>query len=229
MPHALIVHAHPEAKSFCTAQMNEAAHALQAQGYTVEVSDLSAMNWNAELNRHDFTQDIEGHFKPPLAQEHAANAHTFAPDIAAELEKLERADLLVFSFPMWWFSLPALLKGWVDRVFVRGVAYGGSVGTFAEGGLRGKRGLLLFTTGSLEEHFGPGARDGELDVLLFHIQHGMLWFCGVQVLAPVVSFAPVRGTPEDRQRQLGAVRDAFSTLDSRPVIFGQGGVRLAGG
>ncbi len=200
--------------------MSEAVRALQAQSYTVEVSDLYAMNWDAELNRHDFTHDVEGPFKPPLAQEQASKSNTFAPDIAAELEKLRRADLLVFSFPLWWFSLPALLKGWVDRVFVRGTAYGGRIGTFAEGGFRGKRALLLFTTGSLEEHFGPGARDGELDVLLFHIQHGMLWFCGFQVLAPVISFAPVRGTPEARQQQLGQVRLALSTLDTRPIIFG---------
>lgn len=200
--------------------MHEAKAALQAQGYTVELSDLYAMNWEAALDRHDFMQDIGGQFKPPMAQEQASTAKTFALDIAAELERLLRADLLVFSFPMWWFSLPALLKGWVDRVFVRGTAYGGRVGTFAEGGFLGKRALLLFTTGSLEEHFGPGARDGELDVLLFHIQHGMLWFCGFQVLAPVVSFAPVRGTPEDRQQQLVQVRNAFTSLDSRPVIFG---------
>lgn len=144
---------------------------------------------------------------------------TFAPDIAAELEKLSRAD------PMWWFSLPALFKGWVDRVFVRGVAYGGPMGTFAEGDLRGKRALVLFTTGSLEEHFGPGARNGKLDVLLFHIQHGMLWLCGFEVLAPVISFAPVRGTPEDRQ-QLSQVRGAVTALDSRLIIFGRRGRRV---
>ena len=128
MPSALIVHAHPEASSFCAAQMHEATAALLAQGYTVELSDLYAMNWEAALDRHDFTQDIWGQFKPPLAQEQASTAKSFAPDIAAEIEKLLRADLLVFSFPMWWFSLPALLKGWVDRVFVRGTAYGGRVG-----------------------------------------------------------------------------------------------------
>ena len=200
--------------------MREAARALEAQGYSVDLSDLYAMHWQAELNRHDFTSPPEGHFKPPLEQERAAAANSFAPDIAAELEKLSRAELLIFSFPMWWFSLPALLKGWADRVLVRGVAYGGNVGFFREGGFAGKRAMLLFTTGSLEEHFGPGARDGELDVLLFHIQHGMLWFCGFSVLAPLVSYAPVRLTQEERQTRLSEVRRAFGVLETRPVIFG---------
>ena len=79
---------------------------------------------------------------------------------------------------------------------------------------------LLFTTGGLREHFGKGARDGELDVLLFHIRHGMLWFSGFTVLEPVVSYNPARITPGERQGQLDDVRRAFSALDSRAVIFG---------
>lgn len=220
MPHALIVHAHPEAHSFCAAQMREAVSTLEAQGYTVEVSDLYQMNWSPALGRDDFTHPLEGHFKPGPEQVRAHQQGTFTPDVAAELEKLLRADLLVFSFPMWWFSLPAILKGWVDRVFAMGVAYGGGVGTFDKGGFRGRRAMLLFTTGSLEEHFGPEARDGEMDVILFHILHGMFWFCGFTALESVVSFAPTRGTPETRAQQLGAVRTAFSTLDSRAVRFG---------
>ncbi|WP_189070352.1 NAD(P)H-dependent oxidoreductase [Deinococcus radiotolerans] len=218
MPHALIVHAHPEPDSFCSAQMREAARALQAQGYTVEISDLYAMNWNPALGPDDFKHELTGHFKPQAEQIRAVQQGTFAPDVATEIEKVLRADLLVFSFPMWWFSLPALLKGWVDRVFAMGVAYGGRVGRFETGGFRGRRALLLFTTGSTEDMFGPGARDGEMDVILFHIQHGMFHFVGYTVLAPIVSFSPVRHTPEERGAQLRQVHEAFSTLNGRPVL-----------
>ncbi|WP_161884408.1 NAD(P)H-dependent oxidoreductase [Deinococcus alpinitundrae] len=220
MPHALIVHAHPEPNSFCTAQMRKAAQTLQEQGYTVEISDLYAMNWNPSLGRSDFRHVLEGHFKPGPEQTRAAREGTFAPDVTAELEKLQRADLLVLSFPMWWFSLPAILKGWVDRVFTMGIAYGGGVGTFDKGGFRGRQAMLLFTTGSLEEHFGPEARDGEMDVILFHILHGMFWFCGFTALESVVSFAPTKGTPETRAQQLERVGEAFSDLPSRAVKFG---------
>lgn len=220
MPHALIVHAHPESNSFCTAQMREAVLSLQSQGYTVEISDLYRMDWTPTLGRADFTHALNGHFKPGPEQLRAHREGSFAPDVDSELEKLQRADLLVFSFPMWWFSLPAILKGWVDRVFAMGVAYGGDVGTFDKGGFRGRRAMLLFTTGSLEEHFGPGSRDGEMDVLLFHILHGMFWFCGFTALESVVSFAPTKGTPETRAQQLLSVRQAFSDLPSRAVKFG---------
>ncbi len=224
MPHALIVHAHPEPESFCSAQMWEAAKALEVQGYTVEISDLYQMGWNPELGRNDFEHELIGHFKPQVEQVKAVNQNTFTPDVAAEIEKVQRADLLVFSFPMWWFSLPALLKGWVDRVFAMGVAYGGSVGRFETGGFQGRRAMLLFTTGSTEDMFGAGARDGEMDVILFHIQHGMFYFVGYTVLAPVMSFGPVRKTPEERAQQLVQVREAFSSLDTRPVLSWNTGV-----
>ena len=218
MPHALIVHAHPEPESFCSAQMREAVQALEAQGYTTEISDLYQMHWNPELGRNDFGHDLVGHFKPQAEQIRAVNQGTFAPDVAAEIAKVQRADLLVFSFPMWWFSLPGVLKGWVDRVFAMGVAYGGSVGRFETGGFQGRRAILLFTTGSTEDMFGPGARDGEMDVILFHIQHGMFFFVGYDVLAPVMSFSPVRRTVEEREQQLVAVREAFLNLEARTVL-----------
>lgn len=218
MPHALIVHAHPEPESFCSAQMRQAAQALGESGYIVEISDLYAQHWRPDLSRADFGHGTPEFFKPQAEQRRAAEGGSFAPDLAAEIEKVRRADLLVFSFPMWWFSLPALLKGWVDRVFAMGVGYGGSVGRFETGGFTGKRAMLLFTTGSTADLFGPGARDGEMDVILFHIQHGMFFFCGFEVLEPLISFAPVRQTPETRAETLNNVREAFRTLPTRPVL-----------
>ena len=56
-------------------------------------------------------------FKQQQEELYADEHLGFAPEIEAEIQKLERCDLLVFSFPLWWFGLPAILKGWVDRVF----------------------------------------------------------------------------------------------------------------
>ncbi len=192
MPRALIVHAHPEAASFCAAQMRGAARTLEAQGYEVEISDLYAQGWNAGLGRGDFTYAQGGHFKPQAEQVRAAQNHTFAADVAAELNKLLAADLLIFSFPLWWFSLPALLKGWVDRVFAMGAVYGAGVGTYDNGKFLGRRALLLFTTGGPESAYGPQANNGELNTALFHIHNGMLRFAGYTVLAPVVGYGPAR-------------------------------------
>ncbi|MEK8171985.1 NAD(P)H-dependent oxidoreductase [Streptomyces sp. M19] len=49
---------------------------------------------------------------------------TLSEDIRAEQDKLRWADTIVLQFPMWWFGVPAILKGWFDRVFVKGFAYG---------------------------------------------------------------------------------------------------------
>ncbi|MBZ9714141.1 NAD(P)H-dependent oxidoreductase [Deinococcus multiflagellatus] len=220
MPRALIVHAHPEPDSFCTAQMHAARGALQAQGYEVEVSDLYALGWHAALDRHDVTHAVQAPFKPQAEQQRAAQAGTFAPELQAELDKLRRAEVLVFSFPLWWFSLPALLKGWVDRVFAMGEVYGAGRGTYDQGVFRGRRALLLLTTGGPEAAYGPGGRNGELLTLLQHVHHGMLWFCGYTVLAPVVGYAPARQSPEARAAQLQAVVQAFGALESRPVLYG---------
>ncbi|WP_349774846.1 hypothetical protein [Deinococcus taeanensis] len=66
--------------------------------------------------------------------------------------------------------------------------------------------------------FGPAARDGEMDVTLFHSQHGMFSFVGYSVLAPVVSCSPVRKTPEEREERRRQVCGAFSNLGARPVL-----------
>ncbi|ULH14698.1 NAD(P)H-dependent oxidoreductase [Deinococcus sp. KNUC1210] len=220
MPRALIVHAHPEAASFCTAQMQEAARTLEARGYDVQISDLYRMDWQAALDRHDFTHLPADPFKPQAEQFRAVQGGTVASDVAAELEKLLAADLLVFSFPLWWFSLPALLKGWVDRVFAMGAVYGAGVGTYDRGRFLGRRALLLFTTGGPEGAYGPQANNGDLDTVLFHIQNGMLRFVGYTVLAPVVGHSPVRISADERAAQLSRVRAAFSTLDERATVFG---------
>ena len=220
MPRAFIVHAHPEAASFCAAQMQEAARTLEKQGYTVEISDLYRVGWQSSLDRHDFTHDVGEYFKPQAEQLAAAQHGTFAPDIAAELAELEAADLLVFSFPLWWFSLPAVLKGWVDRVFAMGAVYGAGVGIYDRGRFVGRRALLLFTTGGPEAAYGPQANNGDLDKVLFHIHNGMLRFAGYTVLAPVIGYSPVRVGDDERAAQLGRVREAFETLDERATVFG---------
>lgn len=117
---ALIVHAHPEPQSFCTAQMRQAAQTLQAQGYDVEVLDPYASGWNPVLSEQDFGHETPPFFKPQAEQVKAVRERTLSGEVREQVDKLKGADLLIFSFPLWWFSVPAILKGWVDRVFVMG-------------------------------------------------------------------------------------------------------------
>ncbi|HLO03457.1 MAG TPA: NAD(P)H-dependent oxidoreductase, partial [Symbiobacteriaceae bacterium] len=171
----LIVLAHPEPKSFSHAMKDVAVKTFQEQGHAVQVSDLYAMQFNPLLDRHDFGLEANpDYFKPQFEQMQAAANQSFAADVAAEQEKLRWADLVIFQFPLWWASIPAILKGWIDRVFAMGFAYGGGK-WYDNGVFRGKRAMLAFTTGGPAQMFTPTGRSGDLNTLFFSVQHGSLF------------------------------------------------------
>lgn len=208
-PTALIVHAHPEPRSFCTAQMGTAAQALRDAGYQVDIIDLYADAWAPVLAREEF-EPLDGPLKPQAEQMRAVREGTLDAAVKDQLDRLLAADLLVLSFPMWWFSMPAVLKGWVDRVFVMGALFGGDHGFFGEAALAGKRAMLLFTTGGSREAFQPGGAFGAMETFLFHIHRGMLEFVGYQVLDPVITYGPAHISDEARAAALVAVRESVT-------------------
>ncbi|MEU2878439.1 NAD(P)H-dependent oxidoreductase, partial [Streptomyces sp. NPDC007070] len=217
-PTALIVHAHPEPHSFSTAQMTAAARTLSDAGYRVEIVDLYAEGWAPVLGRDEFAP-VDGPFKPQAEQLRAVADGTLDATVRAHLDRLLAADLLVLSFPLWWFSLPAVLKGWIDRVFVMGGVFGGQHGLFEQAALAGRRAMLLVTTGGSRESFQPGGMLGAMDDFLFHIHRGMLEFVGYRVLAPVITYGPAHLTEEERAAALDAVRESVALVaaDARAV------------
>ncbi|MFC5676122.1 NAD(P)H-dependent oxidoreductase [Aeromicrobium endophyticum] len=204
----LLVHAHPETDSFSTAQSAAAARALAAAGHEVDVIDLYADAWQPVLRRDDFP-GIDGAFKPQAEQMRAVADGTVDDVVQDQLDRLLAADLLVLSFPMWWFSVPAILKGWIDRVFVMGATFGGEHGLFDEAALAGKDAVLLMTTGGPQDAFGPDGAFGPMDDFVFHIRRGMLEFVGYRVLDPVVTYGPARLDPDEREAALRSVHDTF--------------------
>jgi NAD(P)H dehydrogenase (quinone) len=106
----LIVHAHPDSDSFSAAQSSAAAQALRAVGHTVDTIDLYDDVWQPVLRRQDFPE-VHGAFKPQAEQMRSVADGTVDPVVREHLDRLLAADLLVLSFPMWWFSVPAILKG----------------------------------------------------------------------------------------------------------------------
>ncbi len=120
----LIVYAHEEPRSFNAALKNRAVSVLTDAGHSVEVSDLYAMDFDPVGGKRDFTALSNSEFfKYGEEQANASKNCTFAAEVVAEQEKLLACDLLIFQFPLWWFGLPAILKGWVDRVFAAGLIY----------------------------------------------------------------------------------------------------------
>jgi putative NADPH-quinone reductase len=120
----LLVFAHPEPRSLNGALRDVAIKGLQAQGHEVQMSDLYAERWKSEVDRADFPSLApDQQLKPAAASKAAYAANALTEDVRTEIEKLLWADALILQFPLWWFSMPAILKGWVDRVYASGFAY----------------------------------------------------------------------------------------------------------
>ncbi len=186
---ALIVLAHPEARSFNGALRDAARETLLNHGHAVRESDLYAMRWQAALGPDDFTDLPPGaYFQAQAAQRQAVEAGTQSPEVAAEQAKLAWADLVIVVFPVWWFGVPAILKGWIDRVFAVTVAYGGGR-WFDQGVYRGKRVLIACTTGARADRFTEAGLFGPIDWVLHPLRVGTFNFCGFDTLQPFIAWA----------------------------------------
>jgi NAD(P)H dehydrogenase (quinone) len=183
----LLVYAHPEPRSFNAAMLHVAERVFRSLGDEVRISDLYAMNFDPVVRASDFKDfDPSNRLDYFAEQKRAYAAGRLADDIAAEIEKVAWCDLLILQFPLYWFSLPAILKGWIDRVFVPGFAF--ATGKWYErGGLVGKRAMLAITMSAYPEMMAPDGLNGFMDVNLWPIQNGVLAFCGCDVLAPFVA------------------------------------------
>lgn len=181
-----IVHAHQEPKSFVSAMKDAAVAHYTAAGHQVVVSDLYAMNWNPVASAHDFAhRDNPDYLNYALEQR--KNTETLAPDIEAELAKLLAADLVIFSFPLYWFSVPAILKGWIDRVLVSGRTYGGRR-IYDKGMMLGKRATLALATGGRDYMLAAEGIHGDINAILKPVLQGTLGYIGFTVLPPYVSY-----------------------------------------
>lgn len=215
----LLVHAHHEPKSFSSALFRQAERTLAEIGHEVVTSDLYRQGFDPVSDRRNFRSVRDpGFLKQQAEEQHATEVDGFAPELDAEIRKLEACDLLVFSFPLWWFGMPAILKGWVDRAFPMGRIYGGE--TFYENGLgkARRRGMVLMTTGG-----GPDAYDGfgvnpPLDHILSPIHHGVFWFNGFLPLDPFVAWGPARISAEERVGYLERLDERLRRIDEEPPI-----------
>lgn len=214
-----IVFAHHEPRSFGSALLRHSLDALQSLGHQVQVSDLHAMAFNPIASAADFTQrrfpdTLQYDREQKFAHEHNA----FAPDIQAELDKLLWCDCLILQFPLWWFSVPAILKGWIDRVFVNGLVYGKGR-RMDSGGMKGRRAMLAITTGCYAEMVVPDGLLGDLEVNLWHLHSGTLAYAGFEVLPPYTAWSIHYATGEQRQRYLDAYAERMTQLEHTAPMF----------
>lgn len=198
------VYWHPEPQSFNAAMFQTIRETFAASQDEVRTSDLHAMQFDPVSSRGNFLGVREArYFKPQIEEQHATDMNGFADEIESEIAKLEWCDLMIWQFPLWWFGLPAALKGWVDRVFAMGRTYGGGR-YYRSGVFRGKRALLSLTTGSSDDAYREDGFNGDITGILRPIHRGILQFVGFDALTPHIVYAPARLSEQQRVDELGA-------------------------
>lgn len=191
---ALVVLAHPLSDSLCAHLAHEAIDALRARGATVDVLDLYAEAFQPALTE----AERRLHYATPEP----------GPDIVALQQRLAAAEMLVLVFPTWWFSMPAMLKGWFDRVWAPKFAF--EHGTPLKPLLTGLKSCLVVTTlGSPWWIDAIVMRQPVKRVL----KTGLVFACAPQARFDMLSFHQAE-TADGRQVEafVGRVRKAIGRL-----------------
>ena len=161
---ALIVTAHPVENSLSHTLAARIAARLRERGTQVEIADLHA---------EAFTPSMQ---TPDLALYHG-DASALPADILREQQRVERADMLVFVFPVYWWSVPGLLKGWFDRVLTLNWAYKVAEDGKIVGNLRDVPVRLIATAGSDLKGFD---KHGYSTAIQSQLIEGVFGFCGLK-------------------------------------------------
>ncbi|MDQ6470718.1 NAD(P)H-dependent oxidoreductase [Flavobacterium sp. LHD-80] len=109
----LIVYCHPSKKSYTFQVLERLKNVISKQDWYLEISDLYASNFQSDLSETEYEREGFAKLDLPISE-----------DVLAEQKKLENADCVIFLYPVWWSDCPAKLKGWFDRVYSVGYAYG---------------------------------------------------------------------------------------------------------
>lgn len=160
----LIVYAHPFEDSFNHAILENAVAALESKGHSVVVRNLYALGFNPVLSPADFK---------------ALRSGQTPDDIATEQAFIKNADAITLIYPLWWTSMPAILKGYIDRVFAYGFAYQYTKEGMVEGLLSDKKALMITTHGTPNVYYDAS---GMTKSLKQTTDEGIFGFCGAKTL-----------------------------------------------
>ncbi|AZF58709.1 NAD(P)H-dependent oxidoreductase [Pseudomonas sp. R11-23-07] len=198
--HALIVVAHHDSQSLTHSVAAQVGGGLSASGHTFEIADLAA----------------EGFDPRYTAADHRVHRSRATPpaDVLAEQARIERADALVVVFPIYWWSMPALLKGWIDRVFVNGWAIDYGPDTPVTKKLRHLQVHLLALGAADPDAFD---RHGYAQAMRTQIDYGIFDYCGAQVLT---SQLLLESESDSAQAHLRKARETGQTLFVRETVAG---------
>ena len=183
----LIVSAFISPQSLTAALHNAALGTLERAGHTVSVTSLYSQQFNPVASTLDFTVSSGVSANYMFEQQRTANTQSeFSPDIQTEMKKVSDADIILFHFPLWWGSPPAIMKGWFERIFAMGFAWDADH-RYEQGLLKGKRALICVNAGDPDAYYSAdGMHRASIVQHLYPLLHGTLAFCGMDVLQPII-------------------------------------------
>jgi Putative NADPH-quinone reductase (modulator of drug activity B) len=190
----LVIYVHPNRKSFNRALADAVLEEAEAKGHEYELRDLYAQSFQPVLTNDDFE-----------AFNHAA----IPDDIKREQDAVTRADLVIFVYPIWWFGPPAILKGWIDRVFSYGFAYGHDT-RGVKPLLTGRKAILVNTAGGSETEAFQTVEFK--DAMTTVIDTGIFEFVGLDVILHRMFFQVPSATAEERREMLETIRNDMRKL-----------------
>ena len=200
----LYIYAHQEPASFNAALKAVAVETLENAGHNVKVSDLYGMHFKPVLDASDFMQRKKPDKLALFPEQiNATKTGTFVPDIMEEMDKVKWADLLIFQFPIYFTGMPAIMKGWLDRIFTAGFAFDPiTQGVYENGLLKGKKVMMTITTGADENTYSEGGAHGDIQTLLKYITHCIFEYVGLEALPSYIMFSVNSQSQEKGQQRL---------------------------
>ncbi len=197
----------------------EAERVLKSRNHDLSFSDLYALDFDPVVRASDFPERGNSDYLVyALEQRHALEHDALAPDVRREVEALLASDTLMLVFPLYWFSVPALIKGWIDRCFLSGAMYGGKR-IYGRGGMTGKRAVIGVSLGGREHMFGAQGIHGELaSGMLRHLLQGTLGYVGYDVIEPFFAWHVPYCSDAERADTLARWCEFIDSLETQPRI-----------
>ncbi|WP_312993355.1 NAD(P)H-dependent oxidoreductase [Chryseobacterium flavum] len=174
----LIIYAHPNPNSLNYALLQHVADILKSEHNEIRIRNLYQINFDPVLS----CSDIEGQRSGKVAD-----------DVKAEQEFISWAEHITFIYPIWWTGLPALMKGYIDRVFSYGFAYCYEQG-IQKGLLKGKKVIIINTHGKSREEYRQSGMDKALTLTS---DHGIFTYSGLEIIQHFFFDKADRASTED--------------------------------
>ncbi len=189
----LIIYAHPNPRSFNRAILDAVETTLRERGHAIRIHDLYQMQCRAVLDGEDLLRNWRG---------------DLPADTRREQDAILWARKLVFIYPIWWFGPPAILKGWIDRVFTCKFAF-----DFGPSGMTGllthEKAMVINTLGGDEATYQAQHWH---ELLVRPMTEGVLGACGIHEVSYRAFYQVPTVTPAERQAMLAEVRTLAATF-----------------